>query len=391
MGFADKLRSTINKVTDTVQNAVDTAQSGYEPLPDDISKKYYEIAYGLMSSVYHTRYTNNIFGEEIEETEYDIVPFDAVKKYIEYHLNQPCDEGKLLSILDNYFYVNNDRIYNRYVGGTEGNAFIRSNLADKKLPTLKINKLIEKNNELDQIKTYRCTRDEFYNICYNDIFYDIKSEYNYILEVIERTGQSYHLFEGLRRIEKKYLNVIDNIATHDMIHKAIANSLYEGNETVRNFILEYFYGIHKDSEGKYIYIFASKVAVRAWHFEKYGQDKTNYISITEDECRNFVLNSKSYMNEVENHPFDRDAYIAKYTDTIKNSGMSFSCDYSHGKDEYFIDTICNLAWKEASEHFNVVYDSDDSWATKTDAEKENYICGMIHRYIKDSQQTDYED
>lgn len=377
MGFADKLRSTINKVSGTDQTAAN-------PLPDETSRKYYEIAYGLMSSVCHTDCTHDVLlDKEIEETSYDIVPFDAVKKYIEYHLNQPCDENKLLSILDNFFNRGyNNRTYKRYVGGTDGDAFIRSNLASKKLPVLKINKLVEINNELDQIKNYRCTRDEFYNICYSDIFSEIKSEYNYVLDVIERTGQIGHLFEGLRRIGEKYLNVIDDIAIRDMIHKSIANSFYEGNEIVKRFILEEFCKRDINDEDAHIYIFASRVAVRAWYFEKHGQNQATYTSITEEECRNFVLNSKPYMKEVENHPFDRDLYIAKWTDVIKGR-MSFSCDYSNGKDKYFIDAVCNLTWKEASEYFNVVYDSDDDWATNTDAEKQVYICGIIYNYIKD--------
>lgn len=384
MGFADKLRSTINKVSDTVQNAVDTAQSGYDPLPDETSRKYYEIAYGLMSSVCHTDCTRDLLlDKEIEKTHYDIVPFDAVKKYIEYHLNQPCDENKLLSILDNFFNQGyNNRTYKRYVGGTDGDAFIRSNLASKKLPVLKINKLVEINNELDQIKNYRCTRDEFYNICYSDIFSEIKSEYDYVLDVIERTGQIGHLFEGLRRIGKKYLNVIDDIATRDMIHKAIANSFYEGNEIVKRFILEEFCKRDINDGDAYLYIFAARVAVRAWHFEKYGQNKATYASITEEECRNFVLNSKSFMKEVENHPFDRDTHIAGWANNIRQC-MTFSCDYSNGKDKYFIDAVCNLTWKETSEYFDIAYDSDDDWATNTDAEKQVYICGIIYNYIKD--------
>lgn len=126
MGFADKLRSTINKVSDTAQAAGD-------PLPDETSRKYYEIAYGLLSSVCHTECDRDLLlMKEVEKTTYDIVPFDAVKKYIEYHLNQPCDENKLLSILDNFFNQGyNNRTYKRYVGGTEGDAFIRSNLASK--------------------------------------------------------------------------------------------------------------------------------------------------------------------------------------------------------------------------------------------------------------------
>lgn len=377
MGFADKLRSTINKVSGTAQAAAD-------PLPDETSRKYYEIAYGLMSSVCHTDCTHSVLlDKEIEETTYDIVPFDAVKKYIEYHLNQPCDENKLLSILDNFFnHGYNNRTYRRYVGGTDGDAFIRSNLASKKLPMLKINKLVEINNELDQIKNYRCTRDEFYNICYSDIFSEIKSEYNYVLDVIERTGQIDHLFEGLRRIGKKYLNIIDDIATRDMIHKSIANSFYEGNEIVKRFILEEFCKRDINDGDAYLYIFAARVAVRAWHFEKYGQNKATYASITEEECRNFVLNSKSFMKEVENHPFDRDTHIAGWANNIRQC-MTFSCDYSNGEDKYFIDAVCNLTWKEASEYFNVVYDSDDGWATNTDAEKQVYICGIIYNYIKD--------
>ncbi len=378
MGFADKLRSTINKVSGTAQAAAD-------PLPDETSRKYYEIAYGLMSSVCHTDCTHSVLlDKEIEKTHYDIVPFDAVKKYIEYHLNQPCDENKLLSILDNYFYVWRDgkRIYHRYTGGTEGEAFIRSDLATKKLPVLKINQLIEINNELDQTKIYRCTRDEFYNICYSDIFSEIESGYSDVLDVVERTGKTEHLFEGIHRIAKKYLYVIDDIATRDMIHKAIANSFYEGNENVKKIILEEFCKRDINDGDAHLYLFASKVAVRAWHFEKYEQNQATYTPITEDECRNFVLNSKVYMKEVEEHPFDRDTHIVKWVDIIKKS-MSFSCDYSNGEDKYFIDAVCNLTWKEASEYFNVVYDSDDGWATNTDAEKQVYICGIIYNYIKD--------
>ena len=79
MGFADKLRSKINKVSDTVQGAVDNAQSGFDPLPDETSKKYYEIAYGLLSSIYWEKEQEDFYHKKTKEIFYEKVHFNTIK------------------------------------------------------------------------------------------------------------------------------------------------------------------------------------------------------------------------------------------------------------------------------------------------------------------------
>lgn len=358
MGFADKLRSKINKVSDTVQGAVDNAQSGFAPLPDETSKKYYEIAYGLLSSIYWEKEQEDFYHKKTKEIFYEKVHFNTIKNYIEYHSGEACDVEKLHSILNDYFdKSSNSEEFSRF-SSIKDYSILKSNLQNKKIPSKKIENLVEINKELDRTQAYVCSRDAILDICFKDAINDIKAKFDNVLTIVEEYGDSKFLDEGLGRIRKECNETLPSTLADSIIKKVFLDSFYSGNSIITkcsvNFFIRYAVVEHADAFGlSDCFPHFSALSLKALHFEHYGNNKENYSPITDEECRDFVLNNKLYTDALRSHPFDKDEYVNKFVAEIKEACNYISkyfflrdLDYAVSEDAHFIDNICNLAWKK---------------------------------------------
>lgn len=358
MGFADKLRSKINKVSETVQGAVDSAQGGFAPLPDETSKKYYEIAYGLLSSIYWEKEQEDFHHKKTKEIFYEKVHFNTIKNYIEHHSGEACDVEKLHSILNDYFdKSSNSEEFSRF-SSIRDYSILRSNLQNKKIPSKKIENLIEINKELDRTQAYVCSRDAILDICFKDAINDIKAQFDNVLTIVEEYGESKFLEEGLGRIRKEYNEKLPSTLADSIIKKIFLDSFYSGNSIITkcsvNFFIHYAVVKHAEAFGlSDCFPHFAALSLKALHFEHYGNNKENYSPITDEECRDFVLNNKFYADALRSHPFDKDEYVNKFVAEIKEACNYISnyfylrdLDYAVSEDAHFIDNICNLAWKK---------------------------------------------
>ena len=137
------------------------------PLADETVKKYYEIAYGLLASMWSDR---------------DVSPYKVrykgIKKYVEHFIGEQCDEEKLQKALayfdrENYNYGPTNASYALY----KREDWLIAWYPSIKLSKFAANKIVETNRILAENTTYRCaTREDFFVLC----FYFIKNPCNII-------------------------------------------------------------------------------------------------------------------------------------------------------------------------------------------------------------------
>ena len=391
MGFADKLRSKINKVSDTVQGAVDNAQSGLNPLPDETSKKYYEIAYGLLSSVYWEKEQEDFHHNKTKEIFYEKVHFNTIKNYIEHHLGEACDVERLRSILNDYFDKSSDNEKFARFSSIRDYFILRNNLQNKKISSKKIENLVEINKELDRTQAYVCSKEAILDICFKDEFNGIKAKFDNVLTVVEEYGGFKFLDEGLGRIRNEYNEKLPSTFAESIIKKIYLDSFYSGNPIVTNCSVNFFilYAVvkHADAFGlSECFPHFSALSLKALHFEHYGNNKENYSPITDEECRDFVLNNKIYADALRSHPFDKDEYVDKFVAEIKEACNYISkyfflrdLDYAVSEDSHFIDNICNLAWKKIAGIYT------------EQPEDYNSIANIFYSFAKSPQLSAFED
>ncbi len=326
MGLFDKVREVVN-----------TLQNSNAPLSDETERTYYEIAYGLLSLFSHVHY-------------------DGIKKYVEFHISQTCDEAKLQRALSNFGVEAAKKLYWRYAT----KEVLRSKKSGEKgFTDQKIEKLIEINQYLDESKKYRCSKEKAFDICYKDIFPEIKSEYEKVIEISETHGIS-HFREGAYRIIKKYQDRIGEYVLAEMIRSLTREKFIEGNHTVKIIVLAY---LRLELCDKKITSFkkfrVASVALKALHFEAFGQTENEYSTISEEECKEFVLNNDMFISEIDEHPYDTDKYTREFIDNIINATLfdslsvydNFWMPLSKG-DPYYADMVCNHFWKFVADKYD---------------------------------------
>lgn len=334
MGLFDKLREVVNTVVDSTQGTSD-------PLSDDVVKKYYEMIYGMRTSL---AWSGN---ESTDEN-------SRARRYVEFLLGEACDDEKFKKAVE------------------------LTNLSRTDYPKNKLEEQLKAfNKTLKELKKYGCETETAYNVCYKELVAEFKSEYNMILDVIKDDVNCKLFGQGLyKRIYEKY-DKLDSVTRNDITFIVIANSFYEGNTITRKVVLDYLLDIfnnrvnnRKTDEFENRASQIEKMALKALHFEKYGKDKAGYTSITDADCREFILNDVSYKKKLAEHPFDQETYIERYIKNIME-WSAFRKDYSsYDKDtlfwfgvceDYFIDAACNLAWREiAKEYTECVNDAGEN-------------------------------
>lgn len=291
-----------------------------DPLADVTVKKYFEIICGMRHSFLAS-------GPE------PVIGNVKAKRYVEYFLGEACDEGKLTTTLELY------------------------NLSRADYPKDKTGKVLSDfRKELGRNKPtkYMCGRYEAYKLFCPEEIEDTMVEYNKVLEVIKDNVKHAHFAQGIKKINRD----------RDLIHIAIDNSFHAENAVTKQIVLDYFYDIlvnimhdTKFNELYSRYNTLAQIAVRALHFENNSEKRENYNTVTDEEYRNLVVSIPYYNKAIENHPFDKAEYIEKFAKAVKESGILYIAFSSYKEpncfpmvciDDYSLDSICNLIWKEIS-------------------------------------------
>ena len=307
MGLFDKLKETVNSAKESVQSVSD-------PLADPIVKKYFEIICGM-------RHTFLATGPE------KVSGNETAKKYVEYFLESPCDEERLENALSLYNLSRNDSPNNK-------SEMILSDFR----------------KSLSESTTYRLNR--YYAtmlFCREEVTMALM-DFNNILDVISDNVNYKHFSQGMEKMQ--YNRTIKNIV--------ITESFCGGKSITRELVLEYlkdcFIGRMCSEKYNNLYDVKDDIALltlRALNFEKCNGNSEEYKALTSDDYRNFVLSVPYYSRAIEDNPFDKEKYIAKFSESVRNGKIFYSLysSYKNGFNiesvhDYFCDFACNLLWKE---------------------------------------------
>ncbi|MBE6756801.1 MAG: hypothetical protein E7555_10145 [Ruminococcaceae bacterium] len=352
MGLFDKFKSAVDTAADAINKTIELSQKINDPLADPMVKKYYEITYGLIKTIGQAGY-------------------DAIKKYIEYHLGEPCDETTLRKTLECYSYGS-------YTGCPlydiiEVNPFGDNN---------KNKKLDEVNKVLNTLNLYRCAKEEAYDICFKKEIEEITSEFENVVNVVDKYGFK-HLEEGMHRIYTNHYKNMGPEHYYNSIHMVVKKKFLEGNSAVETILvtcLDHAAYEYKKIDGP---LRIASIVLRALNFEKHGDSEEGYTSFTKDECLDFVTNNEYYMDatkgRAEKNPFDTIDYNADFANQIIDIDIMSGKDIINPKisyrkkadrwmpdyktEPYYTDKVCNLYWKHIikDNYEENIINSDDAF------------------------------
>lgn len=393
MGLFDKLKEAVNTVVDTVKETaqgINDSNQGVPPL-DEETKKYYEIIYWM-------RTNQRWYGKESTDEN------SRARKYIEFMLGEPCNEESFKKAVEL-----TNLGHNYYPSNTKDKLGIELNALDNKLN----NELAEVNNKLRQglyeeaesLYKYNCDSEKAYRVCYSQLIEEIKALYNGILNVIKDNVECEHFIEGFnKRILEKFQKEYEHI---DMcMYIVISDSFFEENPITKKLLFKFFIDVlynrvNNDLPNEYVsnadLIYS--LALRAIHFENCTQSE--YTPIEYEECKNFVLSRPKYVEEIKNHPFEKEEYITKFTNKVRTAysfELAFSSfeeyddfisSYNHSaltwakhRTTYFDDALANFAWKEIAKEY--IETTDEKGEIIIGESKDPIIVAkMIYDYIKE--------
>ena len=291
------------------------------PLEDEIVKKYFEIICGM-------RHTFLATGREA------ITDNKRAKNYVEYFLGTECDQEKLEKTLELYNVSQTD-----YPNG--------------KTETI----LSDFRRSLTKSTNYTLDRFEAYKMFCPEEIEAVEIEYSKVLDIIKDNVNYKHFSQGIRSIK----------ASNTAKHIVIAKSFCEGNAITQEVIFEYLIDdfVSRMNNDTYTKLHNCRddialLVLKALHFEKYSANEVNYKSISDDSFTNFVSNVVYYKKAIDDHPFEKESYIEKFANCIKNGKIIDGVYTSFGRDcfhitsvnDYFCDAVCNHAWKVISKKYN---------------------------------------
>ena len=216
-------------------------------------------------------------------------------------------------------------------------------------------------------------------LCYKETIEKIKDEFNYIFKVVEEYNDCEYFDKGISEITKKYEKTMNCVLLTPLVNDLVYDSFWSGNPITKKCFLnkvhfEMYLAGRYNNENRVN--FFSSFALRAVHFENFAGNKADYSSITDEECYDFIMNSKIFANSIKAHPFDIDDYIDKEIKEFKKVhifkhlfGRSYEEDSP--QNNYFIDYMCNLVWKEISN----IYEGDK-------IEDKGEIANILYRFAR---------
>ena len=366
MGLFNKILETVDLAKEKIQCAIngETMSNEEHPLADETVKKYYEIIYGLLASVW------------LDRTKLPTkVQYKGIKKYVEHFIDEKCDEEKLQKALfyfehDHYDYKPIETLYSLYFD--EDGMFFRctSSRAEINISKFAAKKIMEMNSILEEDTTYRCaTKEEAFEICYNisGVLNKVKAQYEEILVNIENNIGTFRkdIKELVDNCVKAYRDALQSDTIKDYIRNVTRDKFFESDSNVRFLSICSVY-----SSLSYDYHIAS-IALRTVHFEKYGNNEKDYTSFTDDECRKLVTSEDIFMGELNKFADEDETnrYINEKIQSIKKTDMLYSNIANfwmpNKEDMYYADKVCYEFWTDVANKNDMDFAQDISTVFNT--------------------------
>ena len=323
MGLLDKLRVALdlaeNKIKGWNQGAALSSsnqqpeEKNVDPLMDETVRKYFEILCGT--------------GQNYRKwDEFPMAELRA-KRFVEHFLNDVCDERILEKAKE---------------------LFKRSNLFGDSNEDRELRKHADEAAKSGEYSMEEC--EAYRKFCQEEID-AATAEYNNILEVIKDNVNYIHFSQGLNKMKCDYaIKLI-----------VIADSFYGGNpitqEVIKQYLIDSYRARINDESSKEYHYAGDDLAlliVRALHFEKYGHNRENYKTASDEEYRDFVMTVDEYKRAIDNHPFEKELYTERFVERItqsrvfnsRNTYVAGPSVYLNDKDDYFCDAVCHYLWNE---------------------------------------------
>lgn len=355
MGFLDKVLGKVDLVKEKIQKALngETMSNEEHPLADETVKKYYEIAYGLLASVWTDK----------KGSPYN-VRYKGIKKYVEHFIGEQCDEEKLQKALsyfdcEGYNYGPTNATYSLFLS----EYFVTSGYNIRKLSKFAANKIIETNRLLDEDTTYRCAaREEALEICYNisGVLNKVKAQYEEILVNFENRIGSFRSDVGdlINHCVKAYSDALKRDTIEGVIRDTTRDKFFEGDSNAWLLVVLSTYSLLSYDNR------VASMALRAAHFEKYGLNEKDYTSFTDDECRKLVASEDVFMSELNkfadedetNRFINEKIQHILSTDVFYNKTSDFWMP--NKEDIYYTDKVCYEFWTDVATKENLDFSQD---------------------------------
>ena len=340
MGLFDKLKSAIDTATDAINKSIESAQNSKDPLSDLTVKKYFEIICGMR----HTFLSSGV--EAVTGNE-------KAKNYVEHFLGCACDVEKLEKTLELYNLSRDDH-------PTDKEAIIVSDFR----------------KSLRESTKYTMDRYEACKLFCKKEIDMVTIEYNKVLDVIKDNINYDHFMQGLKRIK------CDSTVKDVVIYNSFVDNNPITRELMLTFFVDSFTALIKNDSYSQLYDThddIAKVVLKALYFEKHGQSKEGYTSITDDEYYNFVINTPYYSEEINDHPFDKDEFTQKFIKLIKESEALSKSGYAViFREDYYCDLACNYMWKTITQSGNWIKNGEDI----SNSTKAQDVFDIICNYFK---------
>lgn len=331
---------------------------------DETVAKYYTITLGLLNSIY----TYHHEGATVE----------GIKRYIEFHTKDACDEDILSCALEHFeSFTEPDN------ETCEGTSILMYRLTNKQSSLIILGHDTE--NKCPDIKPYTLSPYEAYKICYPEITESLKTDCISVLNVMD-LKQAIQFEQGIKKVEEKHEPVIGKHAVRSCIYAIIKDLYLEGDNRMKSVLLDrmayYLYKQMMTNAGSKYTVesrmnFAEEqaiaITVRALHFEQSSRSIDDYTDVSESFCAQLLTEVEHFKVKmaamVAKNPFEYTIEKLSTRDAqriIKNRSIySEYTQYCHTNflpdsysDVYYFDSLCYEYWKSVIEQNQNVDSSD---------------------------------
>lgn len=303
MGFLDNLRGMLQK-----------------PLADPTERKYYEIAFNVLRLIH-------------------IGNYEAIKKYVDFTLGQPCNEEILKRALK----------YIRTRVSDDGKTYY-VNYDDNDLYAGKPQELCEIRKEIIKRVPYAelCPlKEQAFCVCFDDQIDHIKSELVKALDMPLETASKVFLNQAVGKIKT------DLKCNDFLLYLAFKQSFFEDNGVKAAVLQHYFNVLERRAKEKNVPVYFSGMALRTATFEKSGEKETGYQTFTNNECEKYLKSHDAFIGQP----------IGYFVDSVKRASAFYDektyqiFDLKNfwdtcSKDDYFMDAVCYSGWLKIKEQYD---------------------------------------
>ena len=226
--------------------------------------------------------------------------------------------------------------------------------------------------------------DEVYDVCFGDFRKSIRVRFAEVLDTIKDCADSFHLEQACEAMMQYPLKPYPHsVIAGRVMGEEMVKQFFTNDPTVTTIIKkDTLRKLSRKANESDLVDCLYAVALRALHYEKHIRETEGYASITEEDCKNAVLQSGYYQKKINQTPYHKDSIVAGATKNIIASRPFWgSDDFEWGfwalKDIRFVDAVCNYVWKEIASE----YEDGDS----TDIAD---VVNILYDYIVDSSNAD---